>query len=99
MADAKTPSRPLHDGFNLLAFNSRHEPAPQSSRSGDQLLIKPSPDAINDGKRQLKGLGRQHVGSPTVALINEMHPMISGWCNSCRSGVSKEVFHDVDRFM
>jgi RNA-directed DNA polymerase len=81
LADEKTHIRHLHDGFNFLAFNIRHYPAPHSSRSGHKLLIKPSPDAIKDVKRKLKGIWRQHVGSPTVALINEMNPVIRGWCN------------------
>ena len=89
----------LRDGFNFLAFNIRHYPAPHSSRSGHKLLIKPSPDAIKDVKRKLNGPWRKHVGSPTVALINEMNPLIRGWCNDFRIGVSKEVFHDLDRFM
>jgi RNA-directed DNA polymerase len=99
LADEKTHIRHLHDGFNFLAFNIRHYPAPHSSRSGYKLLIKPSPDAINDVKRKLKGIWRKHVGSPTVALINEINPLIRGWCNYFRSGVSKEVFNDLDRFM
>jgi RNA-directed DNA polymerase len=39
------------------------------------------------------------VGSPTVALIHEMHPVISGWSNSFRIGVAKEVCAALDRFM
>jgi RNA-directed DNA polymerase len=54
---------------------------------------------IKDVKRKLKGIWRKHVGSPTVALINEMNPVIRGWCHYFRSGVFKEVFNDLDRFM
>ena len=50
-------------------------------------------------KRKLKGLWRKHVGSPTVALINAMNPVIRGWSNYFRTGVAKEVFTDLDRFM
>ena len=50
-------------------------------------------------KRKLKSLWRKHVGSPTVALINEMNPVIRGWSNYFRIGVAKEVFNDLDRFM
>jgi RNA-directed DNA polymerase len=86
LADEKTHIRHLHDGFNFLAFNIRHYPAPNSSRSGDKLLTKPSPDAINDVKRKLKGIWRQHVGSPTVAVINAINPLIRGWCHDFRRG-------------
>jgi RNA-directed DNA polymerase len=99
LSDEKTHIRHLRDGFNFLGFNIRHYPMPYSSRSGSKLLIKPSPAAITDVKRKLTGLWRKHVGSPTVALINEMNPVIRGWSNYFRVGVSKEVFNDLDSFM
>src|SRR5919106_705368 len=99
LSDEKTHIRHLCDGFNFLAFNIRHYPAPNSSRSGSKLLIKPSPKAIQDVKRKLKGIWRKHVGSPTVALIKEMNPVIRGWSHYFRIGVAKEVFHDLDNFM
>ena len=39
------------------------------------------------------------MGSPTVALINEMNPLIRGWSNYFRIGVAKEVFAKLDNFM
>ena len=90
LSDEKTHMRHLRDGCNFLAFTIRHYPAPQSAHSGYKLLIKPSPEAIKDVKRTLKGLWRKHVGSPTVALINEMNPGIRGWSNYFRVGVSQE---------
>ena len=50
-------------------------------------------------KRKLKGLWRKHVGSPTVALMHEMNPLIRGWSNYFRIGVAKEVFAALDHFM
>jgi RNA-directed DNA polymerase len=99
LSDGKTHIRHLRDGFNFLGFNLRHYPAPNSSRSGYKLLIKPSPEAITDVKRKLKGIWRTHVGSPTVALINALNPVIRGWSNYFRPGVSKEVFNALDSFM
>ena len=99
LSGEKTHIRHLREGFNFLGFNIRHYPTPNSSRSGYKLLIKPSPDSIMQIKRKLKGLWRKHVGSPTVALINEMNPIIRGWSNYFRIGVAKEVFAALDRFM
>lgn len=99
LSDEKTHIRHLREGFNFLGFNIRHYPTPNSSRSGYKLLIKPSPDSIQQIKRKLKGLWRKHVGSPTVALINEMNPLIRGWSPYCRIGVAKEVFTALDSFM
>ena len=99
LSDEKTHIRHLREGFNFLGFNIRHYPAPNSSRCGYKLLIKPSTDSINQLKRKLKGLWRKHVGTPTVALINEMNPVIRGWSNYFRTGVAKETFSAVDNFM
>jgi len=70
LSDEKTHICHLRAGFNCLGFNIRPSPTPTSSRSGYKLLIKPSHDSIAQSKRKLKGLWRQHVGSPAVALIN-----------------------------
>jgi RNA-directed DNA polymerase len=99
LSDEKTHIRHLRDGFNFLGFTIRHDPTPQSSRSGYKLLIKPSQASIQQMKGKLKGLWRTHVGSPTVALINAMNPVIRGWSSYFRTGVSKEVFTELDRFM
>jgi RNA-directed DNA polymerase len=99
LSGEKTHIRHLREGFNFLGFNIRHYPTPNSSRSGYKLLIKPSPDSIMQVKRKLKGLWRKHVGSPTVALIHEMNPLIRGWSNYFRIGVAKEVFAALDHFM
>ena len=99
LSDEKTHIRHLREGFNFLALNIRHYPMPNSSRNGYKLLIKPSPQAIRDVKQKLKAIWRKHVGSPTAALINEMNPVIRGWSNYFRTGVSKEVFGRLDDFM
>ena len=43
-------------------------------------------------KRKLKGSWRKHVGSPTVALISEMNPVIRVGSNDFRIGVPKAVY-------
>jgi RNA-directed DNA polymerase len=99
LSDEKTHIRHLREGFNFLGFNIRHYSTPNSSRSGYKLLIKPSAASIKNLKRKLKGLWRKHVGTTTVALINEMNPVIRGWSNYFRIGVAKETFSALDRFM
>jgi RNA-directed DNA polymerase len=98
-SDAKTHIRHLTEGFDFLGFNIRHYPAPLNSRSGYKLLIKPSQGAIQQIRRKLKALWRQHVGSPTVALINAMNPLIRGWSQYFRTVVASRVFSDLDTFM
>jgi RNA-directed DNA polymerase len=99
LSEAKTRIRHLTEGVDFLGFNIRHYPVPQSSRSGYKLLIKPSQGSIQQLRRKLKALWRQHVGSPTVALINAMNPLIRGWSQYFRIGVASRVFADLDTFM
>jgi RNA-directed DNA polymerase len=54
---------------------------------------------MTQSKRKLKGLWQRPVGSPAVALINEMNPVIRGWSNYFRIGVASKVFADLDNFM
>ena len=98
-SDEKTHIRHLREGCSFLGFTIRHYPAPNSSRSGHKLLIKPRADSVNQLKRKLKGLWRKHGGTPTVALINEMNPGIRGGSTYFRTGVAKEMFSALDNFM
>jgi RNA-directed DNA polymerase len=97
-SEAKTPIRPLTEGVTFLGFNSRHDPAPQRSRSGVKLLMNPSQDSIQRIQRPLKGLWRTPVGSPTGALSNAMPPVIRGGSQYFRRGMAKRVFMDLDTF-
>lgn len=99
LSQEKTHIRHLTEGFNFLGFHIRHYSTPNSSRSGYKLLIKPSQEAVQQLRRKLKGIWRKQVGSPTVALINEMNPIIRGWSNYFRIGVAKETFAKLDTFM
>ena len=81
----------LTEGFGILGYHIRHYPAPQSSRSGDKLLITPSQDSIQQMRWTLKALWRQHVGSSMAGLINAMNPVIRGWSNYFRVGVAKRA--------
>jgi RNA-directed DNA polymerase len=79
LSGEKTRIRHLTEGFDFLGCATRHYPAPQSSRSGYKLLIKSRQGVMQQIRQQLKGLWRQQVGSPPVAPINAMNPLIRGW--------------------
>ena len=99
LSEEKTHIRHLTEGFEFLGFNVRLYRTPNSSRSGYKQLIKPSNESIRQIRQKLKGIWHKHLGSPTVALINEMNPVIRGWSNYFRIAVAKRVFSDLDDFM
>jgi RNA-directed DNA polymerase len=99
LSEDKTRICHVTEGFDFLGFNIRHYPKPNSSRSGFMLLIKPSGESVKQIRKRLKGIWHKHLGSPTVALINEINPVIRGWCNYFRISVASRVFSDLDNFM
>jgi RNA-directed DNA polymerase len=99
LSEEKTHIRHLTEGFDFLGFNVRLYRTPNSSKSGYKQLIKPSNESVRQIRQKLKGIWHKHLGSPTVALINELNPVIRGWSNYFRIAVAKRVFSDLDDFM
>src|SRR5512143_2800541 len=99
LSEDKTCIRHLTEGFEFLGFHIRHYPAPNSARSGYKLLIKPSADSVKQLRKKLRPIFRNHVSTPTAALIRELNPVVRGWSNYFRIGVAKRIFNALDDFM
>lgn len=54
LSESKTQIVHLTEGFDFLGFNIRHYRAPQTSRSGYKLLIKPSKESVRKFRARLK---------------------------------------------
>ncbi len=59
-------------GFDFLGFNIRRYP-------NGKLLIKPSKAAITRIRERLREVFRKMRGATTLALIQTLNPIISGW--------------------
>ena len=99
LSEEKTKVRHLTDGFDFLSFNIRIYRAQQTSRRGWKLLIKPSKDAVQRLKRELKAVWIAQRGTRTESLVKKLNPKIRGWANYYRIGVSKKVFSSLDNWM
>src|SRR5207253_7949324 len=53
-SEEKTRIVHLTKGVDFLGFNIRHYPAPQTSRTGWKLLIKPSKEAVQEVRENIK---------------------------------------------
>src|SRR2546426_976799 len=82
-----------------LPDNIRHYPAPQTSRTGWKLLIKPSNESIQDVQKKLKELWRKVQGTNAQTVVGQLNPVIRGWANYFRTAVAKEIFSGLDRWM
>ncbi|OLT59963.1 group II intron reverse transcriptase/maturase [Moorena bouillonii] len=89
-----------NDGFDFLGFNVRqYEVGKNQSKLGYKTLIKPSKKAIKEHWEDLCKLIDSHKAAPQEHLINKLNQKIRGWCNYHKTGISKEIFGDLDHLM
>lgn len=99
LSPEKTRIVHITEGFDFLGFNVRQYETPNSSRSGYKLLTTPSKDSVKKVKAKLKEEWKNMVGAPVGAVIKRLNPIIRGWGNYFRIGVSKAVFSELDHYM
>jgi RNA-directed DNA polymerase len=99
LSQEKTRIVHLTEGFDFLGFTIRHYPAPQTSRTGWKLLIKPSKESVQDVQKKLKGQWEGARGGNVQVVLTMLHPVIRGWANYFRTAVAKEIFSHLDSWM
>jgi RNA-directed DNA polymerase len=81
----------LDDGFDFLGFNIR--------RYHDKLIIKPSREAVQQARRKIREIIREHRGDSARRLIMRLNPFIKGWSTYYRGVVSNETFRRLDDYV
>ncbi len=99
LSEEKTRIVHLTEGFDFLGFNVRHYPAPQTSRTGWKLLIKPSKESVQDVQKKLKDQWDKARGGNVQLVLTKLNPIIRGWANYFRTAVAKEIFSKLDSWM
>jgi len=99
LSEKKTRVVHLTEGFDFLGFNVRHYKAPQTTRTGWKLLIKPSKKSIQKLRDRLKAEWLKLHGQDARTVTRKLNPIIRGWANYFRIGVSSEVFRKLDPWM
>jgi RNA-directed DNA polymerase len=99
LSQEKTRIVHLTEGFDFLGFNIRHYAAPQTSRTGWKLLIKPSKESVKEVQKKVKGLWAEAQGGNVQAVLTKLNPVIRGWANYFRTAVAKEIFSKLDSWM
>jgi RNA-directed DNA polymerase len=99
LSTEKTRIVHLKEGFDFLGFNVRHYPAPQTSRSGHKLLIKPSKEAVRQVRQKLRAIWREAHRKSLSATLREFTPLIRGWGNYYRTVVARDTFRALDNWM
>ena len=92
-------------GFDFLGFNIRqyevgkHQSGKNTKGEllGFKTLIKPSDDSVKKHYNKLSEIINRFNAAPQTKLINELNPIIRGWCNYFKTVCSKKIFSKLDR--
>jgi RNA-directed DNA polymerase len=98
LSPEKTRIVHLTEGFDFLGFNVRHY-KDQSSKAGYKLLIKPSKASVLRLRTKLRAEWLALRGHSVSEVIQRLNPIILGWGNYFRTGVSSRVFQKLDDWM
>jgi RNA-directed DNA polymerase len=87
LSEAKTRIVHIDEGFNFLGFTIR--------RFGGKVLTKPQKEKVQGHLRRLKEIIKAHQTSTQATLIKQLNPVILGWTNYYRHGVSTRAYQKV----
>jgi RNA-directed DNA polymerase len=98
LSPEKTKIRHLSDGFDFLGFNIRQYRS-QHAQTGWKLLIKPSKESVQNLRDKLRKTWYSLKGQNISAIVRKLNPVIRGWANYYRIGVSGKTFSKLDNWM
>jgi RNA-directed DNA polymerase len=84
LSTEKTLITSIEQGFDFLGFNHRHYHG--------KLLIKPSKQKVLDFCKRIGKEVKALNGTTQEALIRKLNPILRGFANYYKGGVSKETF-------
>jgi RNA-directed DNA polymerase len=107
LSEEKTRIVHSTEGFDFLGFNVRHYDNKTSgyyaknnaNKQGFKVLTKPSKKSIKTHSDKIKEILRQMKAAPQEEVIKKLNPIIKGWSNYFRIGVSSETFHNLDHLI
>jgi RNA-directed DNA polymerase len=107
LSEEKTKIVHSTEGFDFLGFNIRHyenettgyRAKKFANKQGFKVLIKPSNKSIKTHSDKVKQILRQMRAATQDEVIKKLNPIIKGWTNYFRIGVSKKIFSKLDSMM
>jgi RNA-directed DNA polymerase len=86
--EEKTRIISIEDGFNFLSFHIRH--------FNGKCFTKPEKKKVLDKLREIRLWLKRHPSDTPEVVIRHLNPILTGWANYYRNGVSKNTFAYVD---
>lgn len=91
LSQEKTKIVHIEEGFDFLGFNVR--------KYKGKYLTKPSKSSIKAIRAKIKETVRKGYGWSGADLISTLNPIIRGWANYYRIGVSKATYAALDNYI
>ena len=97
LSEAKTRVCHIDEGFDFLGW--RIQRRAWRSRTGKKAVYTyPSKKSLASIKAKVRWLTRRARHRTLADLLRRLNPVLRGWCNYFRHGVSKRTFGYVDHF-
>ena len=97
LSEAKTRVCHIDEGFDFLGW--RIQRRVWRSRTGKRAIYTyPSKKALASVTDKVRSLTRRARHRTLADLLRRLNPVLRGWCNYFRHGVSKRTFSYVDHF-
>lgn len=98
LSEEKTRIVHLTEGFDFLGFTVKNYKV-DNTKTGYKLLITPSKEKVNELQERLRTEWLGLSGHSINRVLQRLNPIIRGWANYFRYGVSSKTFKDLDFFM
>lgn len=89
--EEKTKIRHISEGFNFLGFHIR--------AYGKKCLAKPQKEKVQTKLREIKAWLEKHPNVEPGDVIQVLNPILRGWANYYKHGVSKRIFATFDHHL
>jgi RNA-directed DNA polymerase len=97
LSEAKTRVRHIDEGFDFLGW--RIQRRDWRSRTGKKAVYTyPSKKALASIKGKVRRLTRRARHRTLADLLRRLNPVLRGWCNYFRHGVSSRTFSYIDHY-
>jgi RNA-directed DNA polymerase len=96
LSEEKTTIAHIDDGFDFLGFRIQR----RRQRGSNKRFVYtwPSKKALASVKAKVKAITRGGTNQPLAAVLHRLNPVLRGWANYFRHGVSKATFDYLSAF-
>ena len=85
------------DGFDVIGFNFVQRKSPRSGKNA--IDIFPAKSAQQKIRNRLKSITSRRAPISPKECVEMVHPIVTGWANSCRHTNASQAFRGLQRFV